>query len=115
MKEFFAERVFPDLEELLKDVQCFMVSQDEIKGTRAERAICAFCQKKKKMLYIIKEDIEQLSSNAVKVLMLHELCHIHYPTLSEKECDEFGKTLGSVEGYSELVEYTRKRISTAVK
>lgn len=115
LRKFFAQRAFPDLEELLKDVECFLVSQDEIKGTKAERAVCAFCQKQKKTLYIIKEDFERLSENAVKVLILHELSHIHYPTLSEKECDEFGKTLGSVEGYEELVEYTRKRISTAMK
>ena len=76
-------------------------------------AVCAFADITNRYIVLIEDDCDQLSAEAMKAIMCHELAHIAVPSISEEQADEFAARFTSpavVNTAREETEMVRQRI-----
>lgn len=74
-------------------------------------ALIAFCNRKKKMIFLIEEHIQYMDDDMLLVVLLHEICHMKNPLATEEECDKYARDRLGDEAYKKAVRFTRELIS----
>ena len=107
-----ARKVLPefwpdDIRKEIGSIPVYLVPMKVLKEAGFNHAMIAFVNHHIPAIYLVREHIEGMSDEALKVVLMHEMCHLKQPWATEKECDKYAIDIVGIDAYAEAVAFTK--------